>query len=120
MQNNFNNPYVNPAPNMYNARLNQYTFVNGLEGAKSFQVQPNQTVMLLDSDNPIIYKKSANSYGQASIEYFQMIPISEQDVRNILTPPMPEYVLKSDFDKLMAKLDALTSKKEADDNAKSI
>ena len=119
MQNNYN-PYTTPAPNMYNARLNQYTFVNGLEGAKSFQVQPNQTVMLLDSDNPIIYKKYANAYGQATIEYFQMIPISEQDARNILTPPMPEYVLKSDFDKLMAKLDALTSKKEADDNAKSI
>ena len=117
---NFNNPYTAPAPNMYSVRYNQYAFVNGLEGAKSFQVQPNQHMMLLDSDNPIIYKKSANSYGQATIEYFQMVPISEQDVRNILTPPMPEYVLKSDFDKLMAKIDTLVSKKEVDDNAKSI
>ena len=117
---NFNNPYTAPTSNMYSARYNQYAFVNGLEGAKSFQVQPNQSMMLLDSDNSIIYKKSANSYGQATIEYFQMIPISEQDVRNILTPPMPEYVLKSDFDKLMAKIDTLVSKKEADDNAKSI
>lgn len=116
MQNNYGNPYTNTAPNMYSTRFNQYTFVNGLEGAKSFQVQPNQSMMLLDSDNPIIYKKSANSYGQATIEYFQMIPISEQDVRNILTPPMPEYALKSDIDKLAAKIDALVNK-EGEHNA---
>ena len=116
MQNNYGNPYTNTAPNMYSVRFNQYAFVNGLEGAKSFQVQPNQSMMLLDSDNPIIYKKSANSYGQATIEYFQMIPISEQDVKNILTPPNPDYVLKADFDKLMAKIDALVNK-EGEHNA---
>ena len=112
---NYNPNYYN-SPSFYNTKSNQYAFVNGIEGAKSYQMQPNQTVMLLDSDNPIIYKKISNSFGQATLEYFQMIPISEQDVRGIISPPMPEYVLKSDFDKLLAKLDILT-KKESDENA---
>lgn len=110
---NYNSNYYNPNPS-YQSRTNQYFYVNGIEGAKSFQVQPNQMVMLMDNDNPLVYKKTSNPYGQAGLEYFQLIPISEQDARNIITPPMPEYVLKSDFDKLMAKLDQLT-KKESDE-----
>ena len=110
------NPNFYNSPSFYNPKSNQYAFVNGIEGAKSYQMQPSQTVMLLDSDNPIIYKKTSNSYGQAVLEYFQMVPISEQDVRGIISPPSPEYVLKSDFDKLLAKLDLLT-KKEDDSNA---
>jgi len=105
---NFNNPYGNVYPNYYQQpRTNQYAFVNGFEGAKAFQVQPNQMVMLLDSDNPIVYKKTANSLGQCTIEAFNLVPIKEEVKTN------DEYVSKAEFDALVKRIDELT-KKESD------
>ncbi|MBR3208862.1 MAG: hypothetical protein IKF82_01195 [Bacilli bacterium] len=113
---NFNSNYgtygYTPAPNPYTQpRTNQYAFVNGIEGAKSFQMQPNQMVMLLDSDNPIIYKKTSNGYGQASIECFKMVQISEDEIRGVIHQPNQEYALKSDFDALVKRIDELTQGK---------
>lgn len=103
------NPYgaYNPYNFQPQPKTNQYAFVNGIEGAKSFQVQPNQMVMLLDSDNPIVYKKTANSLGQAVIEAFNLVPIEEHKEED-------KYVLKSDFEVLVKRIDELT-KKESDE-----
>ena len=115
---NFNNyPYGNygnygQQNNNYNTR--QYAFVNGIEGAKSYMMQPNQMVMLLDSDNPIIYKKTSNGYGQSTIECFKMVQISEEELKGTNTQVNPEYVLKSDFDALKKKIDELIKPKEGE------
>lgn len=116
--NPYNNSY-NPYNNNYSyngyqttPRTNQYAFVNGIEGAKSFQVQPNQMVMLLDSDNPVIYKKVSNGYGQATLECYKMVQISEEELREVNLQPQKEYVLKSDFDALVKRIDELTKSKE--------
>ena len=83
MQNNFNpygyQPNYQPYPQQ---KVNTYAFVNGIEGAKSFQIMPNQMVMLLDSDNPLIYKKTANSYGQATIEAFELVPVKNDEKKS--------------------------------------
>jgi len=112
--NNYGGPYPNPSYyNPYSQlKTNQYAFVNGIEGAKSFQMQPNQMVMLLDSDNPIIYKKTSNQYGQATIECFKMVPISENELKGTNVQPNQEYVLKSDFEVLVKRIDELTKAKE--------
>ena len=99
-------------PNIY-PNLNHYAFVNGIEGAKSFQVSPNQTMLLMDSDSPIVFKKTTNNIGQSTIEYFKLVQIKESEAREIITPQVNnggEYVLKSDFDELNKKLDDLLSK----------
>lgn len=101
-----------------NVQMNQYAFVNGIEGAKSYQVQPNQTILLMDSDNPICYMKTANAMGQSTLRYFRLQEISEQDTRDIMNPQMNkptntnDYVLKADFDALSKRLDDLTRKIE--------
>lgn len=108
MQNNFN-PYGNYQPNNYyqQPRTNgNLIFVNGMEGAKSYQIQPNQMVMLLDSDNPIIYKKTANAYGQATIEPFELVPIQEHKQEE-------KYVLRTDFEALVKRIDEMTKKESA-------
>lgn len=122
MQNNFNNPYgYNYSQNSYNnynqQRMNQYAFVNGIEGAKSFQIQPNSMVMLLDSDNPIIYKKTSNGYGQASIECYKMVQISENELRGVnTTQPTQDFVLKADFDALNKRVDEIMATLKKDEN----
>ncbi len=113
---NFNNyngyqqpPYYS---NPYQQPKSQLIFVNGIEGAKSYMMQPNQIVMLLDSDDPIVYKKTSNAYGQASIECFRLVPIQDSE----LHPQPQEYVLKKDFDALLEKVNSLMPK-EVKDNA---
>lgn len=85
----------------------QYYWVNNIEGAKSFQMPPNQMAMLMDSENPIVYMKQTNSMGQATLKYFKLTEISEQEVRNQNSQTDTEYVLKSDFDALSKKVEDL-------------
>lgn len=118
---NYNNPYGyggynSYGPNNYQQpQMNQYAFVNGIEGAKSFQLQPNQTMMLMDSDNPICYMKQSNNIGQSTLRYFKLVEVSEQELRNANQAQQnPDYVLKSDFEALVKRIDELTLKKEGD------
>ena len=89
---------------------NTYAFVNGIEGAKSYPMQPNQTVMLMDSDNPIAYMKQSNGMGQSTIKYFKLVETSEEALKG--TKPATEYVTKADFDELSKKVASLFEKKE--------
>ena len=119
---NYNNPYgygtynpYSPNNNYQRPQMNNYAFVNGIEGAKSFQLQPNQTMMLMDSDNPICYMKQANNIGQSTLRYFKLVEVSEQELRSAnQAQANPDYVLKSDFDALVKRIDELTSKKDGD------
>lgn len=121
---NYNNPYgygnynsYNPNNNIYQqSQLNHYAFVNGIEGAKSFQLQPNQNIMLMDSDNPICYMKQTNNIGQATLRYFKLVEVSEQELRNAnQVPSNNEYVLKSDFDALVKRINELTQERKDSD-----
>lgn len=104
----YNNPIQQPQQNYNMPSMNQYAYVNGIEGAKSFQLAPNQTIMLMDSDNPICYMKSANSMGQSTLRYFKLIEIKESDLKNNQTQLNNDYVLKADFDVLSKRLDELS------------
>lgn len=115
LQPNYNN--VNNMMNNQNQQpqANNYFYVNGIIGAKSFQMQPNQTVMLMDSDSPMCYMKQTNSMGQATLRYFKLVEISEDDLK---TPqaqgvqPNVEYALKSDLEALNKKLNEISSRFE--------
>ena len=99
-----NNNYYNP----YIPQMNQYAFVNGIEGAKAYQVMPNQTMMLMDNDNPICYMKKSNSMGQSTLRYFKLVEVSEQELRGQVQTQQ-DYALKSDFDALSKKVEDLIS-----------
>ena len=114
---NFYNPY-GPYPyspygnnNQPTTQINQYAFVNGVEGAKAYPVMPNQTMMLMDNDNPIIFMKTANSLGQTTLRYFKMIEINENDL-HVNNNPSVQYALQSDLDAINKRLDDLTKKME--------
>ena len=114
---NFNSPYGYPNyPNYQNNNMNYYSVVNGLEGAKSFQLMANQTMLLMDSTKPIVYKKTANGLGQTSLECYKLVKVSEQEVVGEDKPqPQVEYALKSDILSLQKKIDALSKKLKKED-----
>lgn len=117
-QPNFNNVnnMVSGNQNQQQPQMNQFAFVNGIEGAKSFQMMPNQTIMLMDSENPVVFMKSSNSMGQSSLKYYKLTEVSEQDLRNQANPqPIQqneEYALKSDFEGLSKRIDEISRRIE--------
>ena len=109
MNNAFNNVYpYNPYISSYQmAQSAQYqaplqscntgngsgiTFVNGIEGAKGYQLPPNSTVILMDSENSKFYVKTTNNVGLASIEGYKFEKDTVEDKSDI-------YVKKSDINK---------------------
>ena len=93
---------------------NVYAFVNGLEGAKSYIVPANQTVLLMDSEQPVCYMKTANALGQGSLRYFKLTEVSEADVRTPITPngSKSAYVTKEEFESLVKRIEKLEPKGE--------
>ena len=87
----------------YQQRQNTYAFVNGIEGAKSYIVQPNQTILLMDSDAPMCYMKQSNGLGQSTLRYFKLVEVKEDDLK---TPQ------NDDIASLKQRLEALEKKLE--------
>ena len=90
---------------------NVYAFVNGVEGAKSYIVQPNQTVLLMDSEQPVCYMKTANGLGQGSLRYFKLLEVTENDLRKTVQQQTTEYVTKDDFKTVLERLEKLEGNK---------
>ncbi len=93
-------------------QLNQYAFVNGIEGAKSFQLNPNQTVLLMDSDSPICYMKTSNGVGQSTLRYFKLTEVTEADLKTQNSQPdkSMDYVTKNEFKELSNRFEELLEK----------
>ena len=104
--------------NQQQPQMTQCFWVNNIEGAKSFQMMPNQTAMLMDSENPVVYMKQTNAMGQASLKYFKLIETSEQEIRGQNQQPVSnqqpnvEYALKSDFEGLSKRIDEISKRIE--------
>ena len=107
-----------------NQQIRQYAFVNGIEGAKSYQLTPNQNMMLMDSEYSICYKKCSDDMGRCSLQYFKLEEIDESTARSIMQPQQVQtinYATKDDIDTINKKLDELfkrldRNKKETKDN----
>lgn len=95
-------------------QMNHYAFVNGIEGAKSFIMQPNQTVLLMDSEHPVCYMKQSNALGQSTLRYFKLSEVTEQDIRNLSVNSEKvinnDYVLRSDYDALLKRITDIEAK----------
>ena len=86
-----------------NYQLNQYAVVNGLEGAKSYNLMPNQSMLLMDGSNPYIYMKTTNQLGQATIRCFKLVEEKIEDIEVSNSP----YATKNDLNILNSKIDEL-------------
>lgn len=88
---------------MNNYQLNQYAIINGLEGAKSYNMPPNSSMMLMDSSNPYVYMKSTNQMGQSTIRCFKLVEEKLEEIEVASSP----YATKNDLNVLNSKIDEL-------------
>ena len=112
-------PYVAPQPQQAQQQPQQnqqpagnfYAVVNGIEAVKNYQVLPNQTVLLMDSSKPIVYSKSANGLGQVSVEYYKLVPMTEDEAIGKSQPKEEmQYASISDFKALEQRFNNLVDK----------
>lgn len=94
----FNGNQYNYIPNSQNGlqgQIKSLTRVNGLEGAKAFQVMPRETVALFDGNDDVFYIKSADDGGFPTIKAYRFAEIDLTGAK-----PTNDYVTKSEFEEL--------------------
>lgn len=95
--NNLSNYYQPPQPQGLN-------WVQGENAARAWLVAPNNTVILMDSDAPRFYIKSADASGMPSMRAYEY-------KEAVNTPPQPvDAVTRAEFDALRADIEELKSK----------
>lgn len=95
------NPYMNPyqqqQPRPFGNTIN---WVQGVEGAKAFQLGPNSNAMMLDSENDgIFYIKTSDNVGMCNMRTFKF-----EEITNAQTQPavdLTAYVRKDELQELL-------------------
>ena len=114
----FQQPALNPVPDLLNAFKSPYQpqaqaqsgilWVQGEQAAKSFPVAAGSTVVLWDSENPLIHVKSVDGAGLPNMRTFEIKERTETKTEI----PKTEFVGKEDFRALQERVEALAEKIE--------
>lgn len=133
----YNNGYPATYPQMYpvyqqtapqSSSPGGRIWVQGESGAKSYLVAPNSTVDLWDSENPVIYQKSADASGMPCIKVLDYtVRESNRNASNFASTgaddKLSNFATKDDFravseqiTALRKRIDKLTKKQEEDDD----
>ena len=108
-----NNYYQNFQQQSQNfSQQTNITFVNGIEGAKAFQMSPNSSALLMDSDNSKFYVKSTDNLGVAKICSYTFIEDEISTCQKSSSQNTAESVAlsKEEYDSLLSKISELESK----------
>lgn len=98
--------------NQVQQQNNNIIYVQGIEGAKSYLVGSNNTVILWDSDNPVIYIKSADATGRPNIKILDYTVRETESNQISFNDKKVEYATIEDIKCLESKIMALQSKLE--------
>lgn len=109
----FQNPYaalLPPQQNQYYPQINSQQIpmqneaqnlirVNGIDGAKAYQMMPNSTVALFDANNDLMYIKSTDGAGFPAIRTFSFTEVKEtQEAQSV------EYISREEFENFKKEL----------------
>ena len=109
-QNNFSNPYAalmgyNPQPqqNMFSPQVEpaqNLVRVNGVDGAKAYQMPANSTVALFDANEDIMYIKTTDGAGFPSLRTFNFVEITQ----NEKSTGSQDYISRQEFEEFKKEL----------------
>lgn len=122
--NPYNNPYTN---NYWNGQtmqipMNTFAWVQGEAAAKAFAVAPASTVVLMDTENPVLYMKSTDQNGRP-LEMQVRYLVTKEDYEKLQNGSdlgtNKDCVTKEDFEKFVADVnERFVLKKEYRSNGK--
>ena len=82
---------------------NGIIWVQGVEGAKAYQLPPNSNAQLLDSENDgVFYIKVSDNVGMCTLRTFKYEEVTETS--NSKVPDMNAYVRKDELKSLLSEL----------------
>ena len=100
-QNQFYNPQMmNPTPGQPQEQTQSLIRVNGIDGAKAYQMTANSTVALFDSNEDVMYVKSTDGAGFPSIRTFYFTEKVNAEVKS----PDVEYISREEFEEFKKEL----------------
>lgn len=111
-QQNYAQPSVQPTSQSAQAAPNvNWVYVSGIDGAKNQIVQPGGTVWMMDNNEPYFYVKSVDNVGSSTFRIFQFAEMADVATEQAAQPQIDpsQYVQRSEFDELKARLDKLTN-----------
>ena len=99
------NPYMNPRVNQfYQPQTNGINWVQGIEGAKAWQLVPNSNAVLLDSENDgIFYIKISDNVGMCTLRAFKYEEM-KAETKQSQPLDLSEYVKKSELESLITSI----------------
>lgn len=83
---------------MNNGAQNGIIWVQGEAGAKAYPIAPNTTVQLWDSEDQVIYLKSADASGMPSMK------VLDYTIRETGKAVKSDYVTREEFEKAISEL----------------
>lgn len=98
------NPYSNRFNSYYPTQQNnEIKWVQGIEGAKAYQLPPNSNVQLMDSDTDNrFYIKVSDNVGMCTLRTFEYKEITGQETTSNID--LSQYVKKSELEALITQL----------------
>lgn len=120
-------PIATPMSNNSQPQNNGMIWVQGIGGAKSYLVGPNATVVLWDSEAPVIYLKSADASGMPTMKTLDYVIRDDQPSNSALSITKDNIqvatkddisVLRAELDQVKDRLNSLSSYSNRKDNRK--
>ena len=99
-QNQYYNPQMNNQQIFPQEQTQNLIRVNGIEGAKTYQMSANSTVALFDSNEDIMYIKTTDGAGFPSIRSFRFEELKE----DTQTEPSVDYISREEFEEFKKEL----------------
>ena len=109
------NPYMSARTNQYyqQPQNNNINWVQGIEGAKAYQLVPNSNVVLMDSENDgIFYIKISDNVGMCTLRKFKYEEILDAPNQQSQID-LSQYVKKSELESLINSMLGGTSNEQA-------
>ena len=95
------NPYMNPYQQQQPRQFgNTINWVQGIEGAKAFQLGPNSNAMMLDSENDgIFYIKTSDNVGMCNMRTSKFEEVTNAQPQSAVD--LTAYVRKDELQELL-------------------
>lgn len=106
----YNGPYTIPStavPMQQTQTQNTFAWIQGEEAAKAYPVAPGNTIVLIDSDKPVMYMKTTDLSGRPQPMQIRYLVSKEEfeKLQNGINSPQntSDYVTKADFEKYVSE-----------------
>ena len=99
-QNQYYNPQMNNQQIFTQEQTQNLIRVNGIEGAKTYQMSANSTVALFDSNEDIMYIKTTDGAGFPSIRTFSFTEVKEENK----STQQSDYISRQEFEEFKKEL----------------